>query len=84
MIPITLELKQIGADLSGSMSSHLGTGTMESGKISGNSLVGTVKFSLQGQQLELKMDGKVEGDKMSGSIEAPGIPMLSFSGTRAK
>jgi hypothetical protein len=83
-IPITLELKQDGAALNGSLSSPMGGGTLTEGKVSGKSLIGTFKVEVQGQPMELKMEGAIDGDKMTGTLSGPGLPPITFTATKEK
>jgi hypothetical protein len=83
-IPIKLELKQEGAALSGSMSSPVGGGTLTEGKVTGNMLTGTFKVEVQGQAMEMKMEGTMEGDKMTGTLSGPGLPPITFTATKDK
>ncbi len=82
-IPITLELKQNGAAVTGSLASAMGGGTIENAKVSGKMLVGTAKVEVQGQQMELKIEGTIEGDKMIGTLSGPGLPPISFTAAKA-
>jgi hypothetical protein len=78
------ELKQDGAALSGSMSSPMGGGAVKNGKVSGNLFTGTALVDVQGQQMEITMEGTIVGDKMTGTISGPGLPPISFTATKAK
>lgn len=84
-LPVSLELKQDGANVTGTMSSMLGQGKIESAKVTGNRLTGTAKIEMQGQAVDLAINGTVEGDAMKGSLTAsiPGFPPLPFEGKRA-
>ncbi len=84
-LPVSLELKQDGANVTGIMSSMLGQGKIESAKVSGNRLTGTASSEMQGQKVELSINGTVEGDTMKGTINTgiPGFPPLPFEGKRA-
>lgn len=84
MIDIALELKQDGANFSGTMSSMLGGGTIEKGVMSGNNFTALANVEVQGQLMQLKMEGKMEGEKMVGTLMGPGIPEVSFTATKAK
>jgi dipeptidyl aminopeptidase/acylaminoacyl peptidase len=83
-VQIALELKQAGGDFSGSMASHLGPGSVEKGKVSGTNFTGTIKAELNGQPMEIQMDGKVEGEKMNGTLNVPGMGQMPFSATKNK
>ncbi len=84
-LPVTLTLKQDGAKVSGSLDSMLGKGTIADAKVSGNKFVGTAKTEIQGQAVELNINGTINGDMMKGVITAsmPGLPPLPFEGKRA-
>lgn len=83
-IPITLELKQSGAGFNGSMSSMLGAGNVQDGKVSGKNVKGTAKVEVQGQTMELQMEGTVEGDSMTGTLSGAGFPPISFTAKKEK
>ncbi|MDQ3633325.1 MAG: S9 family peptidase [Acidobacteriota bacterium] len=83
-IAIVLNLKQVEAALNGSMTSPLGVGTVENGKVAGKNVMGTIKADVQGQPMELKMEGTVDGDTMTGTLNAAGLPPISFKATKQK
>ena len=83
-LPVTLELKQTGDKVSGSLDSMLGKGEFTDAKVSGNKFTGTTKTQIQGQAVELNVSGTVDGDSMKGIINAsiPGFPPIPFEGKR--
>jgi zinc protease len=85
-IPVTLELKQDGDKVTGTLDSMLGKGEIPNGKVSGNKLTSTAKSQFQGQAVELTLNGTVEGDKMKGVVNTgmPGFPPINFEGSRVK
>ncbi len=83
-VAVTLDLKQDGANVSGTLASDIANGTIENAKISGKILVGTAKVEIQDQQMELKMEGTIEGDKMTGTFSGPGLPAITFTATKMK
>jgi dipeptidyl aminopeptidase/acylaminoacyl peptidase len=83
-LPITLELKQDGAAITGSLSSPMGGGAVKSGKVSGNSFTGTASVEVQGQQMEITLEGTIEGDKMTGTISGPGLPPIKFTAVKGE
>jgi dipeptidyl aminopeptidase/acylaminoacyl peptidase len=83
-LPITLELKQDGAAVTGSLSSPMGGGAVKSGKVSGNSFTGTASVEVQGQQMEITLEGTIEGDKMTGTISGPGLPPIKFTAVKGE
>lgn len=85
-LPVTLVIKQDGAKATGSLDSMMGKGTISEAKISGNKITATAKSEIQGQSVDLVINGTVDGDTMKGSVTLPmpGAPPLNFTGTRAK
>ncbi len=83
-IPVTLELEQSGETVNGTFSSHLGNGTIQDIKVTGNTLDALAKVEVQGQIVELKLKGNVDGDKMKGTLNGKGLPPINFTATRAK
>ncbi|MEJ7862881.1 MAG: pitrilysin family protein [Pyrinomonadaceae bacterium] len=83
-LPVTLTLKQDGAKVSGTLDSMLGKGEISNAKVSGNKLTGAAKTQIQGQSVELNINGTIDGNSMKGVINssAPGFPPLPFEGTR--
>jgi dienelactone hydrolase len=84
MIQIDLDLKQNEADFDGKMNSILGGGTVENGKVSGTNFTADAKLEVQGQAMVLKMEGKVEGEKMTGTLSGPGLSAITFTATKEK
>lgn len=84
VLEITLDLKQDGANFSGSMVSMLGGGTVEKGTVSGNNFSAVASVDVNGQSMQIKMDGKLDGEKMTGTIVAPGLPEIPFTAAKAK
>lgn len=84
VIEAMLDLKQNGADFNGTISSMHAGGTIEKGKISGSDVTATLNVETQGDALRLQLEGKVEGDKITGTMSAPGFPPITFTATRVK
>lgn len=84
-LPVTLELKQEDAKVVGSLESMLGSGEITNGKVNGSKFVGTAKTQIQGQDIDLTINGTIDGNSMNGVINAemPGFPPLPFEGNRA-
>ena len=78
-----MELAQSGASVNGRLATMLGDGEITGGRVNGNKFSATASTELQGQQLELSINGMLEGDGIAGTISAPMIPApLTFSGQR--
>jgi dipeptidyl aminopeptidase/acylaminoacyl peptidase len=82
-LPITMDLTQTGGNFSGSLNSMMGGGKIEGGKVSGKNIVGTARVDVQGQSMEIKIEGVIDGDKMTGTIAGPGLPPISFTGVKS-
>jgi len=85
-LPVTLTLKQDGGTVSGSLDSMMGKGDIAGAKVTGNKFVGTAKSQIQGEAVDLSINGTIDGDSMKGTITVPmpGVPPLNFTGTREK
>ncbi|MGI9054903.1 MAG: S9 family peptidase, partial [Pyrinomonadaceae bacterium] len=84
IIPISLDVKQEGASVSGLMSSEHGNGTLENVKVSGKSVKGVIKAEIQGQPMDLEIEGTIEGDTMNGTLSNPQLPPISFTAKKDK
>ncbi|HLM00360.1 MAG TPA: pitrilysin family protein [Pyrinomonadaceae bacterium] len=84
-IPVTLTLAQTDGKVSGSIQSMFGSGEIAGGKVSGSKISAAAQIEVQGQSLELSIDGVIEESRMEGSITAPMIPTpVSFTGTKSE
>lgn len=83
-VEVVLDLKQDGENVTGTMASTHGGGTIAKGVYKDKKLTATVKADLQGSPTELGIEGTVDGDKISGTITAPGLGSFAYAGTRAK
>ena len=83
-MPIEMTLDQQGSEVTGSISTMLGTGEIKSGTITGDRFTASAVTEIQGEAVELAINGALSGDTISGAIDAPMLPgELSFTGTRA-
>ena len=83
-VDVTLELKQAGEEVSGTMTSSHASGKVDKGTYKEKKLSLVVSADIQGSPTPLQVDGTVDGDKMTGSITAQGLGTFPFSGTRSK
>ena len=82
-IPVSLTLEQTDGKISGKLESMLGEGKIENGKVSGNGFSAVATTEMQGQSLEIAINGTLENEELKGSLSAPMIPMpLEFSGRK--
>jgi dipeptidyl aminopeptidase/acylaminoacyl peptidase len=83
VIDLAVDLKQTGADFNGTMTSPVSSGVIEKGKVSGNNLTATINADIQGQPATIQFEGKLDGEKMSGTLNVPGFGVLPFNGIKA-
>jgi hypothetical protein len=82
-LPVGLTLAQDGENLTGSLETMLGDGSIASGTVRGNKISASATTEMQGQSLELAIAGTVSENSLSGTITAPILPEpLKFRGTR--
>lgn len=85
-LPISVTITNGGGNLGGTINSPLfGTAEITSASIDGDKVNAVSSVDFQGQSIEVKINGTIEGNSMRGSVAAsiPGIPELSFTGTKA-
>ena len=83
-VEVVLDLKQEGENVTGTMASTHGSGTVTKGTFKEKKLNATLKADIQGSPTELTIDGTVDGDKISGTITAGGLGSFAYAGARAK
>ncbi len=83
-VPVTLKVEQTENQITGSLDSMLGKGKINEGRVKGNKISATAKTEIQGQTVDLNINGTVDGESITGVIESemPGFPPLSFEGKR--
>ena len=82
-VPVTMELAQDGAKVTGKLETMLGDGEIKDGRVNGTKFSATASSEMQGQSLNLSINGKLEGDGIAGTITAPMLPdPLTFTGQR--
>lgn len=80
--PVTLELEQNGAAVNGTFSSSFGSGTISNIKVSGNKLSGIAKVRFGARIVDLRINGTIDGNRMSGTMSGAGLPPISFRGSK--
>ena len=82
MHDVGLDLKQDGASFTGTMSSTVANGTFDKGLLSGSNMTAVINADIQGQAVQLQLEGKIDGGKMTGTISGPGLPAMTFIGIK--
>lgn len=83
-VMVGLEIKKEGDKYTGTMASALGSGTLENVVISGKSIKALMKANINGQPMEIDLEGTIEGETMSGNLSGGGIPSIPFTATKNK
>lgn len=81
-VEMAVELSQTGSEFTGTTSSHMGTGKIDGGKVSGKAFTGVMHAELQGQIVDFKIDGTLDGGKMTGTLSNPAFGSIPFSATK--
>lgn len=82
-VQILMDLKQTGGEFNGTIDSEVGGGTIENGKISGSDVQGIARISVNGNPIDIKINGKVEGETMKGTLDSP-FGLIPFTATKNK
>ncbi|HQY68318.1 MAG TPA: hypothetical protein PLD38_13645 [Pyrinomonadaceae bacterium] len=83
-IQILVDLKQTGSDFTGTTSSDMGGGMIDGGKVTGKTFTGMLHADIQGNTVDFKIDGVVDGDKMTGTFTNPSFGSIPFAATKEK
>jgi hypothetical protein len=78
----SMTLTQKGSDVTGTYKSQRGEVPI-SGTVKGNDLNLSYKIDMQGNPLEIKYAGKVEGDTITGTVELGQMGSGKFTGKKA-
>jgi zinc protease len=83
-LPATLNIKQDGINISGTVQSQLGESELKPTTLKGKSFDATLTLNMGGQAIDAQVSGTVEGDSIKGTITLPSYPALPFTGKRSK
>lgn len=83
-VDAVLTLTQKGEEVTGSMSSQHGGGNISKGTFKDKALKATIAADIQGSPMEMTIDATIDGDKISGSLTAPGLGTFTFTGSKGK
>lgn len=85
-MPATLTIERSGDSYAGTLTSQMGAGRFDRIVLDGQSFGALLAFEMQGQTVEGKVAGDIDGEEIGGTIELsiPGAPALSFSGNKTQ
>lgn len=82
-VPVSMNLTQSGASISGTLETILGNGQITGGSVRGGTISATANTDIQGQSVEFLINGSLNDGVLSGTISAAIIPdSLTFTGAR--
>ncbi|MFC2014415.1 hypothetical protein ACFLUP_00290 [Chloroflexota bacterium] len=80
---IELSLKSEGDSLSGSMDGYFGPQTFSGGTVNGNEISWTLKLQSPVGEIQLEVNGTIEGDEISGQVQLGSFRTTNFKGIRS-
>lgn len=83
-ISATAVFKQSEKTFTGKLSTSMGDGTISNGKIKGNAITADVSVDAQGQLIYLALSGKIENEKMSGTMVTSDGMTINFTAAKEK
>ena len=81
---ITLTLKTDGNSLSGTMDGHFGEQSFSGGMVSGQDISWTVMLESPVGEMQLDVNGTVNGNEISGQVQLGSFRPTPFTGTRSE
>lgn len=78
----TMDLKQDGEKLTGTMHSQQGGDSPVTGTAKGDTLTFSITRDFQGQSFKMEYTGKVEGNKISGNVKLGDFGDAPFTGEK--
>jgi imidazolonepropionase-like amidohydrolase len=75
----SMTVTQNGASFTGQMTSQMGTTTIDNGQVSGRSANWSITLTMGGQSMTITFQGEVEGNRMRGTADLPGMGSASFT-----
>jgi imidazolonepropionase-like amidohydrolase len=75
----SMTLTQSGASFTGQMTSQMGTTTIDNGQVSGRAASWSITLTMGGQSTTITFQGEVEGSRMRGTADLPGMGSATFT-----
>ncbi len=75
----TMTLTQSGTTFSGQMTTEMGSTQVDNGQVSGQTATWSISLTMGNQSMTITFHGEVEGNRMRGSADIPGMGSASFS-----
>jgi len=78
-LDITMTMSQTGTTVTGSMTSMMGTQTIDEGQVNGRNVSWSMTMQVGGQSITIQYRGQVEGTRMTGSAELGSFGSATFT-----
>jgi imidazolonepropionase-like amidohydrolase len=75
----TMTVTQTGTSFTGQLTSEMGSTAVSDGQVSGSSVSWSITLAMGGQTTTISFRGDVEGNRMSGSADIPGMGSVTFT-----
>ncbi len=79
---VSMTLTQSGTSFSGSMTSQMGTQTVDAGSVDGRRATWSISMSIGGQNMTISFNGEVDGNRIRGSASMGDMGSFSFTGEK--
>ncbi len=83
-ISATLTIEATDSGLSGKVESEMGNAHVTSASLSGNTLLATLSFSVDGHDLNAEVSATVDAESIEGTINLQDSPPLPFTGSKSE
>jgi predicted Zn-dependent peptidase len=83
-IALKLEIKPNGAEIGGTLDTPFGQFPVTGGTLNGKDVKLKVKATREGEQIEVEITGKLDGETMKGQISSPAFPTADFTAKKEK
>jgi zinc protease len=83
-LPLKLEIKPKGAEIGGALDTPFGQFPVIGGTVNGNDVKLKVKATREGEQIEVEIAGKLDGETMKGQITSSAFPTVDFTAKKEK
>ncbi len=79
---VTMTLTQTGSSFSGSMTSQMGTQTVDAGSVDGRRATWSISMTMGGQAFTISFNGEVDGNRIRGSASMGDMGSFTFTGEK--
>jgi imidazolonepropionase-like amidohydrolase len=78
----SMTVTQAGASFTGQMTSQMGTTPVDNGEVTGRAASWSITLTMGGQTTTITFQGEIEGNRMRGTADVPGMGSATFTATK--